>query len=343
MRLALTGPSSRDVPGDAATATGGGPFFPRVPAPTGAAPQGRSPHGRQYPRPARDVASGHLQRRDPDPRRPAEDAAGGAEHEAETGLPGTPADHPAPGRAAGPGLPAARHQGRRQYLRGDGGPRRGRRGDHGGALAGPGAGCRADRRRAEGGALRDGRLRHAYRDAEGDGREQMRRPDGADPEGGERHRRAADRACRERGQPRGAEAAAGERAAVEPRRGIKGGRPGTPGRPGRGYSAAAASSLFSSPATSMALATTPAWARTFCSMLAAIAGLSRRNCLAFSRPWPIRWPSALNQAPDFSTMPAFTPRSISSPSFEMPSPYMMSKSTTRNGGAILFFTTFTRV
>jgi hypothetical protein len=40
---------------------------------------------------------------------------------------------------------------------------------------------------------------------------------------------------------------------------------------------------------SMVLATTPAWARIFCSMAAAISGCSRRNCLAFSRPWPMRW------------------------------------------------------
>jgi hypothetical protein len=85
------------------------------------------------------------------------------------------------------------------------------------------------------------------------------------------------------------------------------------------HSAAAASSLSSvSPATSIALATTPACARTFCSMALAICGLSRRKDFAFSRPWPIRWPSALNQAPDFSTIVALTPRSISSPSFEMP-------------------------
>jgi hypothetical protein len=67
------------------------------------------------------------------------------------------------------------------------------------------------------------------------------------------------------------------------------------------------------------------------------------NCFAFSRPWPMRWLSQENQAPDFSTTPAFTPRSISSPTLLMPSPYMMSNSTCRNGGAILFFTTFTRV
>ncbi|PAV93082.1 hypothetical protein WR25_11431 [Diploscapter pachys] len=52
---------------------------------------------------------------------------------------------------------------------------------------------------------------------------------------------------------------------------------------------------------------------------------------------------AQNQLPDFSTRPAFTPRSRISPIFEMPSPYMMSNSTCLNGGATLFFTTFTRV
>ena len=40
---------------------------------------------------------------------------------------------------------------------------------------------------------------------------------------------------------------------------------------------------------------------------------------------------------------ALTPRSSNSPVLEMPSPYMMSKSTWRNGGASLFLTTFTRV
>ncbi len=47
--------------------------------------------------------------------------------------------------------------------------------------------------------------------------------------------------------------------------------------------------------------------------------------------------------PDFSTMPAFTPRSMISPNFDTPSPYMISNSTCLNGGATLFFTTLTRV
>ena len=41
--------------------------------------------------------------------------------------------------------------------------------------------------------------------------------------------------------------------------------------------------------------------------------------------------------------PALRPRSISSPAREMPRPYMMSNSTSRKGGASLFFTTLTRV
>ena len=40
------------------------------------------------------------------------------------------------------------------------------------------------------------------------------------------------------------------------------------------------------------------------------AGLALRKALAFSRPWPRRWLSYENQAPDFSTTPALTPRSI---------------------------------
>ena len=57
----------------------------------------------------------------------------------------------------------------------------------------------------------------------------------------------------------------------------------------------------------------------------------------------MRSPSTLNQAPDFSTAPHSLPRSTRSPSWLMPSPYRMSNSTSRNGGAILFFTTLTRV
>ena len=67
------------------------------------------------------------------------------------------------------------------------------------------------------------------------------------------------------------------------------------------------------------------------------------------RPWRFRGPgpsrtlSKENQAPDFSTTPALTPRSISSPTLDTPSPYMMSNSTCLNGGATLFLTTLTRV
>ena len=50
-----------------------------------------------------------------------------------------------------------------------------------------------------------------------------------------------------------------------------------------------------------------------------------------------------NQEPDFWTRSSFTPRSISSPSLVMPSPYMMSNSASRKGGATLFLTTLARV
>ena len=55
----------------------------------------------------------------------------------------------------------------------------------------------------------------------------------------------------------------------------------------RNHSAASASSPSSTEAN-MVLATTPAWSRTLRSIDAAISLLSRRNCLAFSRPWPMR-------------------------------------------------------
>ena len=49
------------------------------------------------------------------------------------------------------------------------------------------------------------------------------------------------------------------------------------------------------------------------------------------------------QAPDLENTPAVTPTSTASPAAEMPVPNIMSNSATRKGGAILFFTTFTRV
>ena len=42
-------------------------------------------------------------------------------------------------------------------------------------------------------------------------------------------------------------------------------------------------------------------------------------------------------------IPSELPSSMISPSREMPCPYMISNSASRNGGATLFFTTFTRV
>src|SRR5579871_377516 len=108
---------------------------------------------------------------------------------------------------------------------------------------------------------------------------------------------------------------------------------------GNGYSsAAAASSPEASPAESR-----PALERIAASIASATSLLASRYCFAFSRPWPMRWPSYENQEPDFSTMPALEPKSISSTVLEIPWPYMMSNSTCRNGGATLFFTTLTRV
>ena len=51
----------------------------------------------------------------------------------------------------------------------------------------------------------------------------------------------------------------------------------------------------------------------------------------------------LNQEPLFCTRSSFTPRSSISPSLLMPSPYMISNSASRKGGATLFLTTLARV
>src|SRR6266851_233394 len=72
-------------------------------------------------------------------------------------------------------------------------------------------------------------------------------------------------------------------------------------------------------------------------------GLSFKVCFEFSRPWPRRSPLYENHAPLFSTTRLFEARSSRSPSREMPSPYMMSNSASRNGGATLFLATFTLV
>src|SRR5262245_56063487 len=58
---------------------------------------------------------------------------------------------------------------------------------------------------------------------------------------------------------------------------------------------------------------------------------SLSDTLAFSLPWPNRSPLYENQAPLFSTTRLFTARSSKSPSREIPSPYMMSNSHSRNG------------
>ena len=55
-------------------------------------------------------------------------------------------------------------------------------------------------------------------------------------------------------------------------------------------------------------------------MASAVSGLSIRNCLAASRPWPRRMSCQLNQAPLFLTIPASTPMSRISLSRLMPRP-----------------------
>ena len=71
-------------------------------------------------------------------------------------------------------------------------------------------------------------------------------------------------------------------------------------------------------------------------------GFVLRKSRTASRPCPNRSPLKEYQAPDFSTTRFSTPISTNSPAFEIPSANMMSNSACLKGGAILFFTTFTR-
>src|SRR5258706_1526292 len=114
------------------------------------------------------------------------------------------------------------------------------------------------------------------------------------------------------------------------------------GESGENHSSLAA--LSSSAATPPASATgpTPRCCFTRVSTSADMSGWSFRYSLAFSRPCPIRSLPYEYQAPDFSMMPASAAISTSSDSWLIPSSNMMSNSAWRNGGATLFFTTFTR-
>src|SRR5260370_4978881 len=87
---------------------------------------------------------------------------------------------------------------------------------------------------------------------------------------------------------------------------------------------------------------TPRCSFTRTSTSADMSGLSFRYSLAFSRPCPIRSFPYEYQAPDFSMIPASAAISTSNDSWLIPSSNMMSNSAWRNGGATLFFTTFTR-
>src|SRR5690606_40396367 len=63
-----------------------------------------------------------------------------------------------------------------------------------------------------------------------------------------------------------------------------------------------------------------------------------KNCFAFSRPWPRRSPLYEYHAPLFSMISISEAMSNISPSFEIPSPYIISTSACLKGGATLFFT-----
>src|SRR3989454_10751139 len=113
------------------------------------------------------------------------------------------------------------------------------------------------------------------------------------------------------------------------------------GESGENHSSLAAlSSSATTPPGSVLL--TPRCCFTRASTSADMSGWSFRYNLAFSRPCPIRSLPYEYQAPDFSMMPASAAISTSSDSWLMPSSNMMSNSAWRNGGATLFFTTFTR-
>src|SRR5690606_11390113 len=96
---------------------------------------------------------------------------------------------------------------------------------------------------------------------------------------------------------------------------------------------------LASSSSAFSATTGASFSRNAASILAATSGLSLRYWRAFSLPWPMRSPSQLYQAPDFSTSLASTPMSMSSPSRLMPSPYRISVTICLNGGAILFLTT----
>ncbi|CAA9282374.1 MAG: Stress response diiron-containing protein YciF, partial [uncultured Craurococcus sp.] len=168
--------------------------------------------GRDHQGPARALAAGHLQRREPDPRRLSGGRGGRQLAPAEAGPPRAPRADRAPGGAPRGGLRDARRRARWRELRRHGGLGGGGRRHDGGAGKRSRAGRRPHRRRPEDRALRDRGLRHALLAAEVDGPDQGGRPPRPDPEGGEGDRRAANPACRAGGQPGGDADPAGQRA-----------------------------------------------------------------------------------------------------------------------------------
>ena len=87
----------------------------------------------------------------------------------------------------------------------------------------------------------------------------------------------------------------------------------------------------------------PWLSRTLFSISSLIVGLSLKNCLAFSLPWPIFSPLYEYQAPLLSTIPISDAKSSISAYLETPCPYIISTDAVLNGGATLFFTILTLV
>src|SRR5258708_275492 len=114
------------------------------------------------------------------------------------------------------------------------------------------------------------------------------------------------------------------------------------GESGENHSSLAALSSSAAAPPASATGPTPRCSFTRVSTSADMSGWSFRYSLAFSRPCPIRSLPYEYQAPDFSMIPASAAISTSNDSWLIPSSNMMSNSAWRNGGATLFFTTFTR-
>src|SRR6267143_2586835 len=114
------------------------------------------------------------------------------------------------------------------------------------------------------------------------------------------------------------------------------------GESGENHSSLGGASSSATAPPASATGPTPRCSFTRASTSADMSGWSFRYSLAISRPCPIRSLPYEYQAPDFSMIPASAAISTSSDSWLIPSSDMISNSAWRNGGATLFFTTFTR-